>query len=150
MSIYSTVQLCSITSLRHSGQHLYRAIGRLQVRITLGFWLFEKGAHYEVDYSGKKNLLSWTAMHIDFVMCKKEKNLICDENWNCLDRKNATSSRKCKALRVAATKAMQTAEFKNYCRETLGIAPNYFIAQECAKVTGSISEAAVSTQILSK
>ena len=98
----------------------------------------------------EKNLLSWTAMHIDFVMCKKEKNLICNENWNCLDRKNATSSRKCKALRVAATKAMQTAEFKNYCRETLGIAPNYFIAQECAKVTGSISEAAVSTQILSK
>ena len=65
------IQLCSITSLWHSGQHLCRAIGRLQVRISLGFWLFyHKGAHYEVDYSGK-NLLSWTAMHIDFVMCKK-------------------------------------------------------------------------------
>ena len=35
-----------------------------------GFCFFLKGAHYEVDYSGK-NLLSWTAMHIDFVMCKK-------------------------------------------------------------------------------
>ena len=35
-----------------------------------GFDFFLKGAHYEVDYSGK-NLLSWTAMHIDFVMCKK-------------------------------------------------------------------------------
>ena len=34
------------------------------------FGFFLKGAHYEVDYSGK-NLLSWTAMHIDFVMCKK-------------------------------------------------------------------------------
>ena len=42
MRIYSTVQLCSITSLWHSGQHLYRAIGRLQVRISLGFWLFSK------------------------------------------------------------------------------------------------------------
>ena len=40
--IYSTVQLCSITSLWHSGQHLCRAIGRLQVRISLGFWLFSK------------------------------------------------------------------------------------------------------------
>ena len=36
-----------------------------------GFGFSLKGAHYEVDYSGKKNLLSWTAMHIDFVMCKK-------------------------------------------------------------------------------
>ena len=35
-----------------------------------GFGFFLKGAHYKVDYSGKKNLLSWTAMHIDFVMCK--------------------------------------------------------------------------------
>ena len=35
-----------------------------------GFGFSLKGAHYEVDYSGKKNLLSWTAMHIDFVMCK--------------------------------------------------------------------------------
>ena len=35
-----------------------------------GFGFYLKGAHYEVDYSGK-NLLSWTAMHIDFVMCKK-------------------------------------------------------------------------------
>ena len=35
-----------------------------------GFGFFLKGAHYEVDYSGK-NLLSWTTMHIDFVMCKK-------------------------------------------------------------------------------
>ena len=42
MRIYSTVQLCSITSLWHSGQHLCRAIGRLQVRISLGFWLFSK------------------------------------------------------------------------------------------------------------
>ena len=54
MRIYSTVQLCSITSLRHSVQHLCRAIGRLQVRISLGFWLFLKGTHYEVDYSGQK------------------------------------------------------------------------------------------------
>ena len=42
MRIYSTVQLCSITSLWHSGQHLCRAIGRLQVRISLGFWLLSK------------------------------------------------------------------------------------------------------------
>ena len=35
---------------------------------------FLKGAHYEVDYSGKKDLLSWTAIHIDFVMCKNIKN----------------------------------------------------------------------------
>ena len=40
---------------------------------VLAFFL--KGAHYEVDYSGKKNLHSWTAMHIDFVMCKKQNNL---------------------------------------------------------------------------
>ena len=42
MRIYSTVQLCSITSLWHSGQHSCRAIGRLQVRISLGFWLLSK------------------------------------------------------------------------------------------------------------
>ena len=42
MRIYSTVQLCSITSLWHSDQRLCRAIGRLQVRISLGFWLFSK------------------------------------------------------------------------------------------------------------
>ena len=36
-----------------------------------GFGFCLKGAHYEVDYSGKKNFLSWIAMHIDFVMCKK-------------------------------------------------------------------------------
>ena len=36
-----------------------------------GFGSLLKGAHYEVDCSGKKNFLSWTAMHIDFVMCKK-------------------------------------------------------------------------------
>ena len=54
MRIYSTVQLCSITSLWHSGQHLCRVIGRLQVRISLGFGFYLKGAHYEVDYSGKK------------------------------------------------------------------------------------------------
>ena len=37
------------------------------------FGFFLKGAHYEVDYSGKKNSLSWTAMHIDFVMCKNAR-----------------------------------------------------------------------------
>ena len=36
-----------------------------------GFGFCLKDAHYEVDYCGKKNFLSWTAMHIDFVMCKK-------------------------------------------------------------------------------
>ena len=49
MRIYSTVQLCSITSLWHSGQHLCRAIGRLQVRISLGFWLLSK----------RRSLRSW-------------------------------------------------------------------------------------------
>ena len=49
MRIYSTVQLCSITSLWHSGQRLCRAIGRLQVRISLGFWLFSK----------RRSLSSW-------------------------------------------------------------------------------------------
>ena len=39
------------------------------------FAFFLKGAHYEVDYSGKKNLLRWTAMHIDFVMCKKSHEI---------------------------------------------------------------------------
>ena len=34
-----------------------------------GFGFILKSAHYEVDYCGKKNFLSWTAMHIDFVMC---------------------------------------------------------------------------------
>ena len=29
-----------------------------------GFGFILKSAHYEVDYSGKKNFLSWTAMHI--------------------------------------------------------------------------------------
>ena len=35
-----------------------------------GFGFYLKGAHYQVDYCGKKNFFSWTAMHIDFVMCK--------------------------------------------------------------------------------
>ena len=34
-----------------------------------GFGFSLKGAYYEVGYCGKKNFLSWTAMHIDFVMC---------------------------------------------------------------------------------
>ena len=71
MRIYSTVQLCSITSLWHSGQHVCRAIGRLQVRISLWFWLFSKRRSLWSWLLWKKNLLSWTAMHIDFVMCKK-------------------------------------------------------------------------------
>ena len=33
---------------------------------------FSKSAYYEVGYCGKKNFLSWTAMHIDFVMCKNQ------------------------------------------------------------------------------
>ena len=39
-----------------------------------GFGFSLKGAYYEVGYCGKKNFLSWTAMHIDFVMCKNNKN----------------------------------------------------------------------------
>ena len=39
---YIYTSTCSIASLWHSGQHLCRAIGRLQVRISLGFWLFSK------------------------------------------------------------------------------------------------------------
>ena len=35
-----------------------------------GFGFSLKGAYYEVGYWGK-NFLTWTAMHIDFVMCKK-------------------------------------------------------------------------------
>ena len=35
-----------------------------------GFGFSLKGAYYEVGYCGKKNFLSWTAMYIDFVMCK--------------------------------------------------------------------------------
>ena len=42
-----------------------------------GFGFSLKGAYYEVGYCGKKNFLSWTAMHIDFVMCKKIK-LCCE------------------------------------------------------------------------
>ena len=37
-----------------------------------GFGFYLKGAHYEVGYCGKKNLVSCTAMHIDFVMCKND------------------------------------------------------------------------------
>ena len=81
-------------------------------------------------------------------LLQKRKNRRFKGNWCYLDRKNAMASRKCKALRVVTTKVMQTAEFKDYCRETLGMAPSDFLAQECAKVTASISEAAVSTLIL--
>ena len=42
MRIYSTVQLCSITSLWHSGQHLY-AVQSGGCRFeSLGFWLLSK------------------------------------------------------------------------------------------------------------
>ena len=44
---------------------------------------------------------------------------------------------------MAATKTMQTAEFKEFCKNSLGMAPNDFMAQGCAKVTASISEAVV-------
>ena len=40
-----------------------------------GFGFFLKGAHYEVLTIVEKNLLSWTAMHIDFVMCKNRTAL---------------------------------------------------------------------------
>ena len=56
MRIYSTVQLCSITSLWHSGQHLCRAVGRLQVRISLGFWLLSKRRSLWSWLLWKKNL----------------------------------------------------------------------------------------------
>ena len=60
------------------------------------------------------------------------------------ERKHTNASRNCKAIRVAATQAMQTDTFKEFCRASLGTAPNDFLAKECAKVTASISEAAVS------
>ena len=41
-----------------------------------GFGFSPKGAYYEVGYCGKKNFLSWTAMHIDFVMCKNERGTL--------------------------------------------------------------------------
>ena len=41
-----------------------------------GFGFSLKGAYYEVGYCGKKNFLSWTAMHIDFVMCNKKCKLM--------------------------------------------------------------------------
>ena len=42
-----------------------------------GFGFSLKGAYYEVGYCGKKNFLSWTAMHIDFVMCNNKKTSKC-------------------------------------------------------------------------
>ena len=41
-----------------------------------GFGFSLKGAYYEVGYCGKKNFLSCTAMHIDFVMCNKGITII--------------------------------------------------------------------------
>ena len=101
MRIYSTVQLCSITSLWHSGQHLCRAIGRLQVRISLGFWLLSKRRSLWSWLLWKKNLLSWTAMHIDFVMCKNTAETLIfrpplygtwaeNEEWWVCDRNGYT------------------------------------------------------------
>ena len=81
MRIYSTVQLCSITSLWHSGQHVCRAIGRLQVRISLGFWLLSKSAHYEVDYSGKKTYLAGLQCTLTS-SCAKTWNYIQDFSYN--------------------------------------------------------------------
>ena len=34
-----------------------------------GFGFSLKGAYYEVGYCGKKNFLSWTAMHIEALFC---------------------------------------------------------------------------------
>ena len=62
-----------------------------------------------------------------------------------IDRKDSAAGKKCKGLRVAATEVMQDREFKAYCQSILGTAPNDFLAHECAKVTASISEAAVKT-----
>ena len=39
-----------------------------------GFGSFLKGAHYQVLTIVEKNFFSWTAMHIDFVMCNKATN----------------------------------------------------------------------------
>ena len=68
--------LCSITYLWHGGQHLCRAIGRLQVRISLGFWLLSERRSLWSWLLWKKNLVSWTAMHIDFVLCKKNRQYV--------------------------------------------------------------------------
>ena len=56
MRIYSTVQLCSITSLWHSGQHLCRAGCRFESLWGFGFYL--KGAHYEMTIVEKKTYLA--------------------------------------------------------------------------------------------
>ena len=60
-----------------------------------------------------------------------------------LDRKDNAPGRKCKGIRVAATEVIQTNGFKEFCRGCLVTAPNDFLAHECAKVTASMSEAAV-------
>ena len=49
-----------------------------------GFGFSLKGAYHEVGYCGKKNFLSWTAMHIDFVMCKKKRLNFVGAKTNCM------------------------------------------------------------------
>ena len=53
MRIYSTVQLCSITSLWHSGQSR-----GCRFESLWGFGFCLKIAHYEVGYCGKKTYLA--------------------------------------------------------------------------------------------
>ena len=55
MRIYSTVQLCSITTPPMAQWSTLMPCNRKAAGSNLwGFGFFLKGAHYEVDYSGKK------------------------------------------------------------------------------------------------
>ena len=58
MRIYSTVQLCSITSLWHSGQRYAVQSGGCRFESLWGFGFSLKGALYQVDYCGKKTSLA--------------------------------------------------------------------------------------------
>ena len=53
-----------------------------------GFGFSLKSAYYEVGYCGKKNFLSWTAMHIDFVMCKKNQVTFAFQKLGALKTKS--------------------------------------------------------------
>ena len=68
----------------------------------------------------------------------------------CADRHSTNEAKKCRAIRIAAMKVAKDAAFNKFCKETLGTAISDFMAQECAKATGAVTEHGVRKNTVKK
>ena len=58
----------------------------------------------------------------------------------CADRHSTDEAKTFRGIRVEAMEVAKNAEFKKFCRDSLGTAISDFLAQECAKATVAVTE----------